>query len=126
MKPFAFSAALSALVIPIFVHAQEFRGEVLGNYMASIIGFINSFLIPFIWAIAFIVFIWGVFTYFIAGGASEEQRDKGKQLVMWGIIGFVVMSCVWGLVNLFTNTLDFGGQNAPAIPTFDPVSNGTP
>ena len=63
----------------------------------------------------------GVFLYFIAGGANEEQRDKGKQLVFWGITAFVVMSCLWGLVNLLTNTFGFGGYNNPRPPSFSPT-----
>ena len=124
MKLFAYlGTALSLLIAPILVRAQtpSFNGGALGSYTASIIEFINRFLIPFIWAIAFVVFIWGVFLYFIAGGANEEQRDKGKQLVFWGITAFVVMSCLWGLVNLLTNTFGFGGYNNPRPPSFSPT-----
>lgn len=125
MKPFAFTAALSALVLPVLVHAQtpSFKGDVLGKYLADIIVFINKYLIPFIWAIAFIVFIWGVYTYFIAGGADEEKRSQGKQLVMWSVIAFVVMSSVWGIVNLLTNSFGFGNENAPKPPTFNPPTS---
>lgn len=126
MKPFAFTAALGALVLPVFVHAQTFNGAVLGAYTAGIIDFINKYLIPFIWAIAFIVFIWGVYTYFIAGGADEEKRSQGKQLVMWAVIGFVIMTSLWGIVNLFTNSFGFGGQNAPKPPTFNPGAASAP
>lgn len=126
MKPYAFTAALGALILPVFVQAQTFNGQVLGGYTAGIIDFINSYLIPFIWAIAFIVFIWGVYTFFIAGGADEEKRSQGKQLVMWAVIGFVVMTSLWGLVNLLTNTFGFGGQNAPKPPTFNPGAPASP
>lgn len=126
MKPFAFTAAVGALFLPVFVHAQTFNGAVLGAYTAGIVDFINSYLIPFIWAIAFIVFIWGVYTFFIAGGADEEKRNQGKQLVMWAVIGFVIMTSLWGIVNLFTNSFGFGGQNAPKPPTFNPGSASAP
>lgn len=126
MKPFAFTAALGALILPVFVHAQTFNGAVLGAYTAGIIDFINKYLIPFIWAIAFIVFLWGVYTYFIAGGADEEKRSQGKQLVMWAVIGFVIMTSLWGVVNLLTNSFGFGGQNAPKPPTFNPGAASAP
>lgn len=126
MKPFAFTAVLGALFLPVLVQAQTFNGEVLGGYTAGIIDFINKYLIPFIWAIAFIVFLWGVYTFFIAGGADEEKRTQGKQLVMWAVIGFVVMTSLWGLVNLITNTLGFGGENAPKPPTFNPGGSAAP
>lgn len=126
MKPFAFTAALGALILPVFVHAQTFNGAVLGAYTAGIIDFINKYLIPFIWAIAFIVFLWGVYSYFIAGGADEEKRSQGKQLVMWAVIGFVIMTSLWGIVNLLTNSFGFGGQNAPKPPTFNPGAASAP
>lgn len=122
MKTLAAFLALGLFSLAHTAHAQtgEIGGSTLGEYLSSIVGFINVYLVPFLFAIAFVVFIWGVFQYFIAGGANEEQRDKGKQLVMWGIIGFVVMVSVWGLVNLVTNTLNFGEDGGtPDLPTFD-------
>lgn len=113
-------ASASVLVLPLIAGAQtgEIKSSTLGELLRSIIDFINSTLIPFIWAIAFIVFIYGVFQYFIAGGANEEKRDQGKQLVVWGIIAFFVMSSVWGIVNLFKGTFQFGNENTPDYPTF--------
>ena len=131
MKTFVTSLVLGLLVLSSTAYAQpaggaqsgNIGGSTLGAYLSSIIGFINVYLVPFLFAIAFIVFIWGVFQYFIAGGANEEQRDKGKQFVMWGIIGFVVMVSLWGLVNLITGTLNFGeGGKTPPLPKFDVTS----
>ena len=34
--------------------------------------------VPLIFAVAFIVFIWGVFKFFILGGGNEEQREGGR------------------------------------------------
>lgn len=131
MKTFAAALFIGLFSVTTTVFAQsegtgEIGGATIGAYLASIVDFINVFLVPFLFAIAFIVFIWGVFTYFIQGGANEEQREKGKQLVMWGLIGFVVMVSLWGLVNLITNTLNFGENgNAPSLPEFKPTKTGT-
>lgn len=85
--------------------------------LTDLVGFIN-FLVPIIFAIAFIVFIWGVFRYFIQGAASEEQRDKGKQFVVWSLVGFFLMLSIWGIVNLLTNTLSFDDNTRPCLPVF--------
>ncbi len=123
---FSVATTVSAQVVPTASARGNIGGNTLGAYLASIVDFINVYLVPFLFAIAFFVFIWGIFNYFIAGGANEEQRDKGKQLVMWGIIGFVVMVSLWGLVNLITNTLNFGESgNAPKLPEFDPPRSGS-
>lgn len=128
MKRFLTSLGSAALVasLPLITLAQtvtesgKIGGSTIDVYLKSIVGFINAVLVPFIFAIAFIVFIWGMFQYFIAGGANEEQRDQGKQLAIWGIMAFVVMISLWGIVNLLVATFTFGGQNVPKLPTFKP------
>lgn len=87
------------------------------QFILHITVFIDRYLVPLIFAIAFITFIWGVFTYFIRGGAETEEREKGKQLIMWGLVGFVVMIAVWGIVNLLVNSLRLNPDARPRIPT---------
>lgn len=119
-------ASATLFLLPLIAGAQtapssngQITGNNLGTFLSSIIGFINSFVIPFIWAIAFVVFIWGIFQYFIAGGADEEKRSQGKQLMVWGVVAFFVMSSVWGIVNVLTGTFQFGNSNTPNYPTFE-------
>ena len=114
MKTFVTSLVLGLLVLSSTAYAQpaggaqsgNIGGSTLGAYLSSIIGFINVYLVPFLFAIAFIVFIWGVFQYFIAGGHDEEKRETGKSLMLWGIIGFFIMVSVWGLVNILRGTFN--------------------
>ncbi len=102
--------ALALLLLPAVSHAQgEIGGNTVSEYLLSIIDFINDVLVPVVFAVAFVAFIWGIFLYFIAGGANEEKRDQGKQLAIWGIVGFFVMVSVWGLVNVLIGTFGFGG-----------------
>ncbi|MDB5245350.1 MAG: seg [Parcubacteria group bacterium] len=92
--------------------------------MTTITGIIQSLqniinlLVPLVFAVAFIVFIYGVFRYFILGAGNEEKRVEGRKLVMWGIIAFAIMISVWGLVNVITGTLNFGSKTRPDVPTF--------
>ncbi len=89
----------------------------LQGYETSVVGIVNTILVPLLVAIAFIVFLWGVFNYFILGADSEEKRKEGRTFVLYGIIGFVIMFSVWGLVQLFRSTLGLSGGNVPAAPT---------
>ncbi len=101
MKKLSYIAA--ALAFPMFAFAQ-IQADNAGSIGTGIITLINNVLVPLVFAVAFIVFIWGVFQYFIAGGADEEKRENGKSLMLWGIIGFFVMVSVWGLVNILRGT----------------------
>lgn len=79
--------------------------EFVGNGSTGIIGVLNNIFIPVIFAFAFAAFIWGVVKFFFLDGGSEEGRAEGKQFVLWGILGMVVLFSVWGLINMLLSTL---------------------
>lgn len=105
MKKFAL-AGLTFLA-PVLVLAQSTNQTVDSAQALSkfVIDFINNIGVPLVFALSFIFFIVGIFMYFIAGGADEAKRTKGKELMIYGIIGFFVMISVWGLVRILTGTI---------------------
>lgn len=109
-----------ALTFPALAFAQVSSVQSLGDF---IIGLINNVAVPVVFALAFIVFIWGVFQYFILGGSNEETKDKGKALMLWGLIGFFVMVSVWGLVRILTGSVQLNNQ-VPVYPTAPTTGNG--
>lgn len=64
---------------------------------------ISISVIPLIFVLAFMLFIWGVVQYVI-NDTEEAKREKGKQFMLWGIIALFVMFSVWGLVAVLGNT----------------------
>ncbi len=113
MKKLGYISA--AFLTPFFAFAQV-QATNVSTLGTGLIGLINNVAVPLLFALAFIVFIYGVFQYFIAGGHDEEKRETGKSLMLWGIIGFFIMVSVWGLVNIlrgtfnFDNRIDYGQQ----------------
>lgn len=90
----------------------------LMNYADDIFFIINRLFVPILIAIAFLTFLWGVYNYFILGAADPDKRSEGRGFVLWGIIGFVVIFSVWGLVAIVGNTLGLGpGGLGPPTPT---------
>lgn len=71
----------------------------------GIVGVINTVIVPIIFALTFLVFIWGVVNYFFINGDDETKRAEGRQFAIWGIIGMVVLFSVWGFVNIMLSTL---------------------
>ena len=83
--------------------AQFIQG---GNGSVGVIGLLSIVVVPVIFALAFLVFIWGVVKYFfINNGGDEGKLAEGRQFVLLGILGMVVLFSVWGLVNLLLSTL---------------------
>lgn len=104
----------TAFALPLFAFAQ-IQATSVQSLSVGVIQFINSILVPLIFALAFFVFIWGVFLYFISGGHDEEKQAKGKSLMLYGLIGFFVMVSVWGLVNILVGTFNLN-KNVPSYP----------
>ena len=75
-------------------------------------------IIPILIVLGVIYFIWGVITYMI--GADEEAKKKGRDKVIYGLIGLVVIVGMWGLVKIVTGTFGLnnttGGIQAPCVP----------
>ena len=84
---------------------------------SQILYLINYVLVPVLFAIAFIVFLWGVASAYIFSGGDPERVSDGHRLIFWGILGFVVMISLWGLVNIVASTLGLGGYGPPPLPT---------
>ena len=115
---YMYAGALLLVLTPVMALAQF--GEV-NNFLGDVSSFINGTLIPLVFAVALLVFIYGVFKYFILGGGDESKREEGRNLMLYAIIGFVVMVSIFGIVNLIAGGLGFSDdediQNIPNVPT---------
>ena len=86
------------------------------DLLVNILEFSNTTLIPFIIGIGFLFFVWGMFQYFIAGGANEESKQKGKSLMINATLGFVVIIIFFGVINLLTNSTGLEGETIQNVP----------
>ena len=102
------SLTLAAFALPLVSFAAVNNVSDVGSF---IINTINNVLVPVIFALAFIVFLWGAFTTFILGASEEEAKERGKHLMLYGLIGFFVMVSIWGLVNIMTGSIGFGNSS---------------
>ncbi len=79
------------------------------DYFTCVIG---GSVIPFIFALAVVMFIWGVVKYFILNADEEKKRAEGKQFMIWGIVALAVMLSVWGLVGILKTTFGINTGNS--------------
>lgn len=90
-------------------------GKNLGDFFKYITCLINSAIIPLIFALATLMFIWGVVQFFIIGANEEAKREQGKQFIIWGVIALTVMISIWGLVEIVGGTFGFNTSILPKV-----------
>lgn len=69
----------------------------------KIVPIFDNFIIPLLYTLAFLLFMIGMARFFFTGG--EENRKKGKEFALWGIIGLFVIFSVWALVQVFLSLI---------------------
>lgn len=92
-----------------------------GN-MDSITGIINwascllmQIIVPFLFALATAGFIYGVINYYLNPG-NEKKREEGKKFIVGGLIALFMMTAMWGIVKVFTNTFEIKNV-VPQLPS---------
>lgn len=67
-------------------------------------------LIIFLFALALAYFLFGVME-FLLNPESEESKTKGKQHMLWGVIGLTIMMGVFAILNILMRTFNIKGIN---------------
>ena len=107
------------LILPIITNAQftECHGSdctVSGGSFYIILTKISRLfnaIIPVLVALGVVYFVWGVVQYVIQD--SEEAKKKGRDHMIYGIIGLAVIVSLWGLVYVLVDFLYTGNNYAP-------------
>ena len=86
----------------------------------TVLYIINSILVPTLFALAFIVFLYGIASAYIFSNGDPDKVAAGHKFVFWGIVAFAIMISIWGLVNIVANTFGLNGYYAPPLPTTYP------
>jgi hypothetical protein len=119
MKKILIIFLLAVVLFPIASYAQGGAagcspGKTIGELFGYATCIINKTVIPFFITLAIAVFIYGV-VKFIMNAENEEERKKGKNFMIYGIISLFVIVSIWGLVNILVNTFGLS-KTAPDLP----------
>lgn len=79
----------------------------VGEFVYKINRVIINPLIIAMFAVALVVFLWGVVEY-LGNPNSDEQRTKAKQHVLWGIVGIFIMISVFAIMQLIASSVGAG------------------
>ena len=119
MKTIKYSLVAMVCLLAPTVHGQGglikegglSKDEGFGGFVAGLTELINSYLIPFMIALAVLGFIYGVFLFFIMGSSDEEKRAQGRALMGYALIGFVAIVALWGIVTFLVNAFGFADDD---------------
>ena len=119
MKKFGYLfAAVGTLALPLSASAAfDAAGGDFGVLLGELLTLTNDIIIPFIIGIGFLVFVWGMFQFFIAGGSNDEAKEKGKSLMIYATLGFVLIIVFWGVINLITGSTGLDEGTSDVAPT---------
>lgn len=67
-------------------------------------------LILLAFAVAMLVFFWGIFQ-FIAAQTTDDGRSEGKRKIFWGLFGMFIMFSAYGLIRLILSTFGISGPD---------------
>ncbi len=92
---------ITLLIGSLFLLPQTTLGQGTGVTFTNIdnlvtgISNVISILIPVAFAAILLFFFWGLAKYMLG---DAEDKEKGKNLMIWGVIALFVAASIWGLV----------------------------
>ena len=95
----------------------------LWNLFFIVMDFLSQAVIILI-SLAVVFFLYGILKY-ISRGDDEESQKKGKNIMIFGIIGLFVMISFWGIVNILINTFELDTTPYVDVPYFDSSGSGS-
>ena len=94
----------------LFSPNVAYAAETFNEFLVNVNTLIVNPLIKFIFALAVVYFLYGVFQ-FLSNQDNEEKKTTGKSHMMWGIIGITIMMGVWFFLGVIINTFSIKGIN---------------
>lgn len=85
----------------------------LTDLIYEFIDIIVNYIVPLIFGLAVMYFLYGAVRYIKSGG-SADKRTEGAKFMTTAIISLFIMLAIWGIVNIFSSF--FGSE--VGIPQF--------
>ncbi len=83
--------------------AYAAAADVAQGFLVKLNNVIIYPLITLMMAVALLVFLYGSFI-FITNAANEGERTRGRQHILWGVVGMVVMVSAYAILSVATGT----------------------
>lgn len=96
MISFLFPTIAEAATPPIPPSVLVFVGKISTNILNPIIALL--------FALAVVFFLWGLLGY-LWNPDNEEMREKGRGMMIWGIVGMFIMVTVFSIMRLLISSI---------------------
>jgi len=83
--------------------------DAFGKAIAPILVHIINPIVMFMFALAVVVFVYGIIEM-LSKGADPEAHSKGKTHMIGGVVGMFIMLSAWGIINIIANTVGQFGK----------------
>jgi uncharacterized membrane protein len=84
----------------------------LQNLTDKLVNNLVNPLLALIFAVGFLVFIYGVLEFMWGLNQETEARQTGKWHMLYGVIGMAIMASAYAILNLIASMVCGGGLNA--------------
>ncbi len=78
------------------------------NSLATLLRLLQEYIFDpilyLLYSLAILVFFWGLFEFMLSLQADKsDNRERGKQHMLWGVIGLTIMLSVSGIIKMIAN-----------------------
>lgn len=99
--------------LPVLTFAQigsssEPEMTALDTLIYKINALIINPAIATLFIVAFVLFMYGL-VEFLSKANDKDGREVGKRHMLWGVLGFVIMLGVYGIINILLRTFNIKG-----------------
>ncbi len=79
--------------------------QAVANFVAAVNQEIINPLIGVIFTAALVLFLYGAMRL-VFGAGNDSARDEGKQHMLWGLVGMVIMVSVFAIIRVMLYTFN--------------------
>lgn len=84
------------------------------EFLNKINQFILNPIIILLFALAMLIFFWGI-VQFINSETTDSKRGEGKNKIIWGLVGMLIMISSFGIIRLIINTFGLDEPRYPGL-----------
>ena len=89
----------------------------IAGFLDKVNGYILNPLIGLVFAVAFLIFFWGIFQFIRAAG-SDKERGEAKKKITYGLLGMFIMFSAYGLIRIILTTFGINQTNSQSYIQF--------